>query len=103
MQEFDYNRIFRDKPYLYQLIFRALEDSVKENFPYKTAEEIFALLAENLKFEKEGSKFEFSLLGKRITITNRIKNVSEYIQPLLCFQWPEKVIKPKKRKHRRAA
>lgn len=96
------NHFFKDKPYLYYRVFRVLEAEIRENFTRRTEDEIFALLAQYLKFKKEGRNFEFSLLSKSVTITNRIKNVSKYIQPLLCFQWPVKVINSKK-KRRRAA
>ena len=106
MKSNGYTNIFKDKPYMYQCVFHALETGIAENYPDKTQDEIFLLLVNHLKVKKQGNEFVFSLLNKNVSISTRIKNVVPHIQPLLCFKWPvatSKVQIKKKKQTRKAA
>ena len=102
----NYAYIFMDKPYMYQRVFHALEAEIAENYPDRSQDEIFLLLARYLKVSKKHKAFVFSLRNKSVEISTRVKNITPYIQPLLCIKWPtttSKVQVKRKKTIKRAA
>ena len=106
MKSYNYAYIFRNKPYMYQRVFHALEAGIAENYTDRSQDEIFLLLARYLKVSKRNKAFVFSLCNKRVEISTRVKNITPYIQPLLYFKWPaatNKVQIKRKKSTKRAA